>query len=271
MANGDSTSGTLRYFGSQLRLWRTKAGLSREQLAEAIGYSLAMVQSVELGRRMPQHSFIDAADDVLGAGGMLTAGATHLMRERVPNWFQDYLLVEGEALSFGIYQCMVVPGLIQTEAYARAVYLDSCPPLTDEEIDDQVAVRLKRQEIWGRVRPPMVSIVLEEAALRRIVGGPEVMKGQIQRLMEFAQWRNAALQVMPTDNSGPHPGISGPITLVESVEHRNLVYVEYQGGGILISEAEDVSVLVQRFGMIRAKALTPDASLRFLEGLAEEL
>jgi transcriptional regulator with XRE-family HTH domain len=270
MANGDSTSGTLRYFGSQLRLWRVKAGLSREQLAEAIGYSLATVQSVELGRRMPQQSFIDAADDVLGAGGMLTAGATHLARERVPNWFQDYLLVESEAVSFGIYECMVVPGLFQTEAYVRAINLESCPPLTDPEIDERVAVRLKRQEIWGRARPPMASGVLEEAALRRIVGGPEVMKGQVLQLIELAQRRNIALQVMPTD-SGTHPGISGPITLVESVDHRNLAYVEYQGGGILISEAEDVSVLAQRFGMIRAKALTPEESLRFLEGLGEEL
>ena len=174
-----------------------------------------MVQSVELGRRMPQQSFIDAADDVLGAGGMLTAGATHLVRERV-------------------------------------------------------AVRLKRQEIWGRGRPSMASGVLEEAALRRIVGGPEVMKGQVLQLIELAQRRNIALQVMPTDG-GTHPGISGPVTLVGSVDHRNLAYVEYQGGGILISEAEAVSVLAQRFGMIRVKALIPDESLRFLEGLGEEL
>jgi hypothetical protein len=165
---------------------------------------------------------------------------------------------------------MVVPGLFQTEAYARAINLESCPPLTDAEIDERVAVRLKRQEIWGRARPPMASGVLEEAALRRIVGGPEVMKGQVLQLIELAQRRNIAMQVMPTD-SGTHPGIAGPVTLVESVDHRNLAYVEYQGGGILISEAEDVSVLAQRFGMIRAKALTPDESLRFLEGLGEEL
>ncbi|MEU8350811.1 helix-turn-helix transcriptional regulator [Streptomyces sp. NPDC048845] len=270
MTEKNAKSATLRYFGSQMRMWRQRAGITRERLAAEVGYSVETISSVEQGRRMPQPSLLEAADDVLGAGGLLKGGGCFLVREKYPDWFQEYASYEAEAVALGLYEPMAMPGLFQTEEYARAVYAGSCPPLDDEAVELSVRARIERQAILVRPKPPCVSVVVEEGVLRRRIGGTEVMKGQIRRLMESAQWRNVTMQVMPTERD-MHPGLAGAMVLLESAEHRNFAYLEGQRGSLLISDPDDVSVLTQRFGIIRAQALSPDESMRLMDQVAQEL
>jgi transcriptional regulator with XRE-family HTH domain len=266
----DSVSGVLRVFGGQLKLLRERAGLGRAEFGNLTGYSASTIASYEQGRRIASPEFVEKADEVLGAGGVLVAAVDELGRQRFPAFFRDFAILEAEALSLSLYECMAIPGLLQTEAFARAVFSGSCPPLSDEEIDQRVAARLARQTLLDRVPPVVLSVVMEEDVLRRLVGGAAVMKGQIQRLCECARMRNITLQVMPT-RSDSHPGMAGPLVLIETADHRHLAYLEAQRSSLLISEPDDVSVLTQRFGIIRARALTTAESLRLMEQVAGEL
>jgi transcriptional regulator with XRE-family HTH domain len=266
----DMVSGVLRVFGHQLKLLRERADLSRPEFGQMVGYAPTTIAAYEQGRRIAQPEFVKQADELLNAGGVLVAAVEELGRQRFPAFFRDFAMLEAEALGLGLYECMAVPGLLQTEAYARAVFSAGCPPLSDEEIEARVAARLDRQRLLTRVPPVVMSVVIEENVLRRLVGGPDVMKEQIQRLCECAEMRNITLQVMPT-RSGWHPGIAGPIVLIETADHRHLAYLEAQRSSLLISDADDVSVLAQRFGIIRARALSPAESLRLMEQAIGEL
>ncbi|MGK5632314.1 helix-turn-helix domain-containing protein [Streptomyces sp. URMC 123] len=270
MANSDPASATLRYFGSQLRLLRTRAGMSREQLAEAVGYSVEMIKSVECGRRVPPRALIDAADHVLEAGGLLKVGADHIVREKFPNWFQEYALYEAQAVTLYMYENHVVPGLVQTEDYARAVFRSTCPPLDDDEIEERVAARMERQGLLTRKPPAVLSVIIEEVILQRWIGGPAVMKGQIERLLACASMRNLELQVMPTKREA-HVGLAGPMYLLETDDQQRLAYISGQRGSLLFSDPREVSLLNQRYGILRTQALTPDDSTSLMERLLGEL
>ncbi|MGK5627158.1 helix-turn-helix domain-containing protein [Streptomyces sp. URMC 123] len=270
MINKDPEGSTLRYFGSQFRLWRTKAGMSREELADAIGYSAEMVKSVEQGRRVPTPGLISAADDVLGAGGLLKAGEQFLTREKWPNWFKEYALYEAEAAALCVYATHVVPGLLQTEEYARAVFRSGRPVLDEEEIERRLTARMERQALFTRTPPPALSYVLEQVILERPIGGKAVMKGQLLRLLECAELPFMDLQIMPTAREA-HAALAGPMHLIETKELQRLVYCEAHRGSSLIADAKDVSDLNLRYGILRSQALTPEDSLSFLKRLLGEL
>jgi transcriptional regulator with XRE-family HTH domain len=261
---------TLRYFGGQMKLFRNRAGLSRAELGDRTGYSEATVASIEQGRRMPQQEFVEKTDRILGADGLLRAGLPYLLQSRYPTWFRDFALLEADAVSLYSYENHVVPGLLQTEGYARAVVAGSCPSPDDEEAESRVAGRLDRQAVLRRKPMPVLGFVIEEAVIRRPIGGPEVMKDQLRHLAECARMRNVSLQVMPTRRY-THAGLEGPMVLLETPERRNLAYVEGQRGSFLISDKDEVSVLTQRYGVIRAQALSPEESLSLMDQVVGEL
>ena len=270
MSQSDGTSATLRVFGGQVRWLRTEAGLTRAELGDRIDYSESMVSAVEQGRRIPKQDFIDRADTVLGARGLLKAAGPFLAQERYPSWFQDFALLEAEAVSMNLYANQTVPGLLQTEGYARAVIAARCPPLDDEEIGTRVAARIDRQSVLIRKPAPVLGFVIEEVVLQRPIGGPGSMKDQLHRLLDCGSMRNVSLQVMPTRRE-THSGLDGPMVLLETPERRSLAYVEGQSGSFLISDRDEVSVLTQRYGIIRAQALSPEESASLIERLAGEL
>ena len=269
-STSDVMSGVLRVFGRQLKLLRERAGLGRPEFAQMMGYAPTTIAAYEQGRRVASPEFVSKADEALGAGGVLKAAVDELGRQRFPAFFRDFAVLEAEALSLSLYECMTIPGLLQTEAYAHAVFSASCPPLSDEEVAVRVAARLDCQSTLTRVPRVVLSIVIEESALHRLTGGQAVMKEQIEWLCECAEMRNITLQVMPT-RSDSHPGIAGSMVLIETSDHRRLAYLEAQRSSLLISDADDVSVLDQRFGIIRARALAPAESLNLMERAAGEL
>ncbi|MGW7516971.1 helix-turn-helix domain-containing protein [Streptomyces sp. NPDC054796] len=270
MAKKERPSATMRMFGSQLKMWRTRAGVSREQLGEESGYSPEMVSAVERGLRKPPVTVIRAAEDLCGAGPFLQDAADKIVVSRFPDWFEEYVEYEADAASLGLYENHVVPGLFQTEEYGRAVFLNEYPRLDDDEIERRLAARLERQALLSRTPTPMISAVIEEAMLHRWIGGREVMREQIARLVEIAEMRHVEVQVMPTRRE-THVGLAGPMYVVETTDQRRLAYSEVQKGSVLISDPEVVSVLNQRYAMLRSQALTPEDSLSLLRTTLGEL
>ena len=258
-----------RYCGNQLKLWRSQAGVTREELGKEAGYEYESVKSMEQGRRRPALRLLEVADEMCGARGKLVAAQEYLKPERFQSYAQDFMTIEAEAISVHWYETLLVPGLLQTGGYARARIGDHCPPLDDDTIEERVAARLERQK--RLMRPTVLfGFVIYEAALHSMVGGREVMAGQLRHLLEVCELRNVSVQVLPAGQSA-HAALSGPLVLLETADHQQYGYVEGQETGVLYSDASTVSVLAQRHGMIRMQALGVQESARFIERTAEGL
>lgn len=271
-AGGDLGNEALKPFGAQVRFLRERAGLKREEFGKEVGYSPEMVRSVEAGRRFPSPEFVDAAERVLKAEGVLKVAQQHLTRSRVrfPPWFRDFVRLEAEAVTLCAYECRVAPGLLQTEEYARAVFRSVPPPLDDEQIEQKVATRFARQSLLTRKPLPSLTFILEQSVLERCLGGEEVTRQQLDHLRQCAEQRNIQLQIMPLRQEN-HAGVDGPMYLLETEENRWLGYFEGQRGSLLISDSKEVSIMLQRYAALRSQALTPVDSKRLLERLRGEL
>ncbi len=167
------------------------------------------------------------------------------------------------------YATMVVPGLLQTEDYARALYRMRRPLLDEETVEQRVTARLARQTIFNRWPPPTLSFVLEEVVLHRPFGGADILRGQLRQLLESGRMRHVELQVMPTKRTD-HPGVAGPLILLEPKDGPKLAYAEAQGRNVWFTKRESVRAVESRYGIIRAQALTPQESLELIETLLGE-
>ncbi|MHB9857154.1 helix-turn-helix domain-containing protein [Streptomyces sp. YIM S03343] len=268
-SEGPEVPGVWVAYGVLLQFLRKRAGLSQQQLADAIGYSVEQVASVEQARRPAKVAFTRAADRVLEAGGVLNALQDEVDRAKLPRFFRNFALIEAEVVSRFSYDPLLVPGLLQTEGYARAVFAGHCPPLSEEIVDQHVEARLSRQKLLTRVPLAELSFIISEEALRDPVGSPEVMREQWQRLLEVGASRNVEVQVMPA-RRGFHPGKNGPFVVVETHEHKNLGYFESQGVGCVVSEPAEVSAFSLRYGKLRSQALNVEESARLIERMVGE-
>ncbi|MCC9742560.1 helix-turn-helix transcriptional regulator [Streptomyces sp. MNU89] len=254
-----------RAYGKLVRLFRERAGHTQQTLAEAIGYSVEQVASVEQGRRPAKDTFTKAAERVLSAGGALFVLQDDVDRAKLPQFFRDFALLEAEALSRFSYDPMLVPGLLQTEAYARALLEAHFPPLEEETIEQHLAARMARQALLTRKNPTVVFVfILEEGALHRMVGGPEVMHGQMEHLLECTRMRNVEIQVMPTSQSA-HSGVNGQMVLLETIDRQRFVSIESQGIVSVRSDEHEVSEFWMQYGMLRTQALNAAESARLIE------
>ncbi|MFF4224740.1 helix-turn-helix domain-containing protein [Streptomyces sp. L500] len=265
-----SKSATMRMFGAVLQAVRRRAGVSRERLAEAAKYSVDMICSVEQGRRKPSFQLIDAAEELCDGGGLLREAAKHIVQSKFPDWFEEYAKYEAECAQLGVYENHVIPGLFQTEDYARAVFRSSRPILDEEQIEERVAARLERQRLLDRSPIPVISAVIEQVVLERPIGGKEVMGGQLRHLLQVAERRNVDLQIMPTKRE-THAGLDGSMRLVETRDEQRLVYFEGPMGSVLHSGSKEVSALNMRYAILRSQALTPEDSVSVIEEMLGEL
>ncbi|MGW7520849.1 helix-turn-helix domain-containing protein [Streptomyces sp. NPDC054796] len=256
-------------YGKVLQRLRKRAGLTQEQLAESVGYSLEQTASIEQGRRPAKAAFTTAAERVLDAGGVLEDLQEEVDFAKLPAFFRDFVLIEMEAVSRFDYDPLLVPGLLQTPEYARALFEGQCPPLGDEEVEHNVDARISRQKILARTPLVDFSFVIGEAALRNPVSSPHVMSAQLQQLLTHAQLRNVEVQIMPIAH-GVHPGLEGPMVLVETTENQQFGYFESQGIGSVVSDPTQVSIFRHRYGKLRSLALNVEESAAFVESLAGE-
>ncbi|CCB76441.1 DNA-binding protein [Streptantibioticus cattleyicolor NRRL 8057 = DSM 46488] len=260
----------MRMYGALVRHLRTRQKISLERLAAHCGYSKSLVAAIETGIRMPSMYFIRKAAEILGEDALLMELAEHLSRDTYPHWFLDYLDLERRARAIHSYQAHVLPGLLQTEETARAVLSAYRPVIDDKDIEERVAGRMARQTIFDRKPTPVLSFVLELITITRPIGGPEVHRAQLERLLFDAQRRNVEIQIMPPDRE-THSALDGPFTLIETYDNRRLAYVEGQHGSRLIEDPLTVSDMDARYGIIRAQAFSPEESLRLIEQVAKEL
>ncbi|WP_427766564.1 helix-turn-helix domain-containing protein [Streptomyces sp. DSM 41931] len=258
-------------YGKLVRLFRERAGLTQQALADAIGYSMEQVASVEQGRRPAKAVFTEAAERVLDAGGALRVLQPDVDRAKLPLFFQDFALLEAEAVSRFSYDPMLVPGLLQTEAYAQSLLEAHFPPLDGETVEQRVAARVARQSLLTRKNPPIVFVfIVEESAIRRLIGNATVMRRQLARLLECSAMRNVELQIMPTTR-GAHSGLNGPMVLLESTDRKQHVYVEAQDIVSVRSDRHEVSEFWLRYGTLRTQALNTEESSCLIQRMVGEL
>ncbi|MGW1606326.1 helix-turn-helix domain-containing protein [Streptomyces eurythermus] len=265
-------SDSLRTFGAVVQALREHAGLTREEFARLVQFSKHTVESVELGRRMPDESFVERAEEASGNTGALRRAAKFLTRGEagLAAWFRRWARLEKIAVSLCTYECRLVPGLLQSEGYARALFENRIPLLPDDQLEAQVAARLERQRmLYERPTVPFHFIVEEHVFLRKL-GGVEVMRAQLDHVLDRTAPRNVTLQIMPVD-SETHPCMDGPLRLLETPQGRRIAYSEGQENGRLIADSKDVRLLYQRYDTLRSQALNPTLSRGLLEQLRGEL
>ncbi|MFF9788867.1 helix-turn-helix domain-containing protein [Streptomyces nigrescens] len=258
-------SGSLKTFGAVYQCFRENAGFTQESLAPAVRYSSHYIGSVEQGRRLPSKKFIDRSEEVLDARGVLRKAAKNLSRQRgLAAWFRQWAALEEEAITLYTYESRLIPGLLQTEPYARTLFTEQLPPLDDDQIETQWAARADRQRLLRERPNTAYSFILEEQLFLRRTGGVEVTRGLIEHLLETAESRNIELQVMPLAREA-HAGLAGPMRLLETPENQWFAYCEGQRGGLFISDPKEVSVLQMRYARMRSQALTPEDSVSLLK------
>ncbi|MFI6059227.1 helix-turn-helix domain-containing protein [Streptomyces sp. NPDC051286] len=262
-------SGVVAAFGRQLKLLRLRAGLERPEFGKRVGYAGQSVASFEQGRRIPPPRFIDRADEVLDAGGVLKALKEEVARAQYPAFFRDAARLEAKAAAICVYGLYAVPGLLQTADYARAGFQQERPLLDDEVIEQGVFARLTRQEIYDRRPAPLLSFIVDEAVLRRPIGGRSVLCDQLEQMQRIGQKRNVEVQVMPLDRED-HAALGGPFTLIDTAQGQRIAYAEVQGDSRLYTGQTTVRELEARYGIIRSQALTPRETSEFIEKLLGE-
>jgi transcriptional regulator with XRE-family HTH domain len=261
------SSDSLRTFGAVVQALREHAGLSREDLAALVGYSKHTVASVELGRRMPYPDFIEGTEAATGNTGALKRAARYLSRQPgLASWFRKWALLEREAISLYTYESRLVPGLLQTEAYARVLFSERLPPLTDDQLESQIAARLERQKLLTERPSTSYSFIVEEHVFLRRTGGPEVTRELIDHVLACVKPRNVQFQIVPMERD-VHASMDGPIQLLETPGNRWFGYCEGQRVGLFVADPKEISTLHMRYAKLRSQALTYEESVGLLERL----
>ncbi|MFI0408312.1 Scr1 family TA system antitoxin-like transcriptional regulator [Actinomadura sp. 3N508] len=258
------------YFGTELRAYREASGLSRPQLSERLGFTPQWIGQVESGNSAPSEEFAEACDTFFGTNGVfhrIWKWIQELGRLQVlPPGFRPYAEAEGDASYVKAFAPLLVPGLLQTPDYARTVLEVGQRP---GKIEELLAVRMERQELLAKEDSPWFLFVLGEYALRRKVGGREVMCGQLERLQDLASQPHITLQVVRDD--APVYQASG-FVLLEFKERASMCYMDSGGGyGPLLENPRDVDERAVAFDQVRSAALPAGDSVRFVRAVMEGL
>ena len=273
-SNGNGNGGNPRVvFGRMLRHYRTQAGLSREQLGSRVYLTGDMVAKIERGNRTATEKFVEACEALpeLGTRGSLRVLWEQLrdsfMSRPYPGWFADWPGKEAQAVKLRWFEMAVVPGLLQTESYARALLTDRVAFLGD--IDEAVTARMERAAILARDDPPELWVVVDEAVLHRPVGGPDVMAGQLKHLIELASRPAIVVRVMPA-TVGVHDGLPGAgFIIADFGDAPSAAYQDTALRGQVIEEAEDIVTLGATWDRLAAEALPRSASLARMEEIGK--
>jgi DNA-binding XRE family transcriptional regulator len=248
-----------------LKAARAGAEVSQEGLAALIKWSPSTVAAIETGRRRPTMEFAVAADQTLGTGGLLAGLLEAADRQRSPSWFAPWRGYEQQAVRLCAFEPCLVPGLLQTEEYARAVISAGGmhPPAT---VDELVAVRMERQQLLHRAEPPECVFLLDESALRRPVGGPAVLDAQLDRLLELTVLRCVRLHVIPV-GVGEHVGLTGGFVLAQLPDRERAVYLENVARGHVMDDPDIVGLIERKWDSLLGEALSRNASLDLIRKL----
>jgi transcriptional regulator with XRE-family HTH domain len=263
------TSGWVR-FGTELRAHRAVRGWTQVQFGKEIGYSGSFVSDVERGDRGVVEDFAKACDTTFGTPGTFLRMWEDAHRSLFPVWFAPVVPLQREAEKITGWELGSVPGLLQTEDYARAVAKARKPHGDEEAIERIVQARMERQGVLSRPKPPMLWYIIHEGVLRQRTGGTEVMAVQLDRLIKAAEAPGIVIQVLPF-SAQANPGMDGLLYLYERTGQPMVAYCETYGGARVINDATEVSDLVTVMGMLRAAALPPWDSTGLLRRIRRDL
>jgi transcriptional regulator with XRE-family HTH domain len=251
-----------------------EAGLSQTELATLVNISHDVISKIETGQRAPALDFPPRLDAVpeLDTRGTLTRLWNRLRKSArnraYPGWFDRWPDAEARAIALRTFELVVVPGLLQTDQYARAVLRTRIGD-TDEEIDEMVAARMERQAILEKDRPPTLWVVLDEGILRRPVGGTYVMREQLGRLAEAARRPNVVIQLIPA-SVGAHQGLNGgAFVIAEFADAPGVAYQDTAVSGQIVESPEGIAALAMLWDTLKSEALSRAASLELIEEVAK--
>jgi transcriptional regulator with XRE-family HTH domain len=272
-----------RRLAAELRKLRKESGKTREQVAEFVGCSPVTVTRIESAQSAPRLADTARMLEFYGVTGarrevLMTLcsearrrGWWHQYSGAIPAWFEVYVGIEGEVSEIRSYQPEAIDGRLQTEGYIRALMLADVDIPSGEELERRIAVRVTRQEQLRGDDAPKMWVVLNEAALRREVGGRDTMRDQLTHLIEVSRSNKVVVQVL-TYAAGAHPAMDGAFEILRfpDAADPDVVYLQYRRGSIYLEDSADVAAYAELFDHLRARALGPDESRAMIAHLAGE-
>ncbi|WP_329220394.1 helix-turn-helix transcriptional regulator [Streptomyces sp. NBC_01485] len=262
----DPNTSLLVFFGTELARIRTLKGLSQERLAKLAHTTQSMLSKVESAKRVPSEDLARDLDIALGTDGHFQRLYPFVIYYAYPSWFLPFLELERNAVSIRSFQGLIFHGLVQTEDYARTILADARP----DNLEDLVAARMTRQAIFEREERPHAWFIVDECVLMRHIGGPAVMRTQFERLLEAGQHPRTVIQVIPRTVVS-HPGLEGPFTVLGFDEGEDVLHVDGFSQGRTTADQREVAVGARTYDLLRAVALSPDASAELIRRHLEEL
>jgi transcriptional regulator with XRE-family HTH domain len=274
-----------RRLGSELRRLREDHSIKLEEVAERLGVAASTLSRIETGKAPTKSVYLTAMLEMYGVTDPAQRqvlvdmareghrkGWWSVYDDVLPTGFGIYVGLEAEAAGLRAFEGEAVQGLFQTPDYARAILREVQARDTDEQVERLVDLRMKRQEVLDRNPPLDVWMILDEAVVRRTIGGPEVMRDQLARLVEESKKPNVTLQVLPFE-TGSHAGLRGPFSILEFPERADadVAYVESVAGIIYLEKEREVRTCAEAFDRLRAAALSPGQSSDLIFEAAKDL
>ncbi|MEV7403758.1 helix-turn-helix transcriptional regulator [Streptomyces sp. NPDC091267] len=265
----DPSSSPRALLGAELRHRREQAGLSQTDLGAPLFVSGSFIGQLESGVRRMQMDQAEKFDELLGAGGFFVRNCAALKKSKYPEHFAEAAEAEARAEAIREYAPQLIPGLLQTEAYARAVFREYQPTTVESVIDELVTTRLERGQLLADPTVPQLWVVLDEAVLRRRVGGPEVMAAALRHIAGLARQHRAIIQVLSFSEGG-HAAMGGGLKLMAFSDAPPLAYLDSLGSGQLLDDPLRVGKYELTYDLLVASACSPAASLALIESVAED-
>jgi transcriptional regulator with XRE-family HTH domain len=256
------------YFGKEVKYAREFAGMTQEQVAEATHYKRPYVTKVEGGTLLASEQFAEACDRIFGTPGSFARLRRRVSERGHPGWFIPYVKLERDATTISDYSNAFIMGMLQTPAYAKAVFRAMHPRAADEPIDGWVEARLRRRDVMGREAPPLLWVIFHEGVLRTAVGGKDVMTDQLNHLVGVAESPHIMIQVLPFRAGAPASHV--PFILLTQEDGPSVMYSETTGQGHVTDSATAVANAEATYDRLRAAALSPYDSLAFIRQITED-
>ncbi|MEU7553843.1 helix-turn-helix transcriptional regulator [Streptomyces sp. NPDC044571] len=261
----DPSASPLDYYGSELRRLREDAGLKQAELGKIVFCTGSLIGQVETTRRVPTRDFSERVDAALGTDGTFSRLVGLVLRSQLPTWFQAYAEMEARAAYISTFQAQLVDGLLQTEAYARAVL----GLRTEGDLDAKVAARIERQRVLDREHPPLMWVVMSEAVLHQEIGGPAVMRDQLAHLLALRSREWVQVQILPFE-AGAHAGLMGSFNLLRFDDDPDIVYTEDFVQGHMTANPQALREGSLRYDHLQAAALSVEDSAARIARVMEE-
>ncbi|MEU6893986.1 helix-turn-helix transcriptional regulator [Streptomyces sp. NPDC046557] len=265
----DPSSSPRALLGAELRVARERAGLTQAELAERLFVSGSFIGQLEAGTRRMRSDIARQIDEVLQTDGFFARNCGAVAKSKYPDHFAAAAEAEALAKTIREYAPLIIPGLLQTAAYARAICRAYQPTATEEVIEELVSNRLERAMLLGNPTTPMFWCVLDEAVLRREVGSPAIMAKALRRIMTLIRCNRVVTQVLPF-KAGAHASMGGSLQLMHFEDAPPLVYAQGNGTGQLLDDPAEVARHSLTYDLLTANALSPRESLALIESAAED-